>query len=62
MYAALLNKELVLAVSEAGKVRENPAYLNQEVYRCPRCQKPVILVLSQKAEPFFSSTTRLTGG
>ncbi|MGO3386686.1 MAG: competence protein, partial [Lactobacillus delbrueckii] len=36
MYAALLNKELVLAVSEAGKVRENPAYLNQEVYRCPR--------------------------
>lgn len=53
MYAALLNKELVLAVSEAGKVRENPAYLNQEVYRCPRCQKPVILVLSQKAEPFF---------
>ena len=39
MYAALLNKELVLAVSEAGKVRENPAYLNQEVYRCPRCQR-----------------------
>ncbi|GHV98502.1 competence protein [Lactobacillus nasalidis] len=53
MYAALLHQELVLAVSEAAKVRENPAYLNQEVYRCPRCRKPVILVLSQKAEPFF---------
>lgn len=53
MYAALLKNELVLAVSEAAKVQLNPNYLNQEIYRCPRCKKRVILVVSQRSAAFF---------
>ena len=53
MYAALLNKELVLAVSEELKVRKDPKYLNREIYHCPHCHRRVVLVLSEKSVAFF---------
>lgn len=53
MYAALLNKRLVLAVEEANQVFNHEKKLNEEDYRCPHCQKKVILVLSQSKAAFF---------
>lgn len=53
MYAALLNKKLVLAVEEANLVCQKVKELNGEDYRCPHCQKKVILIISQSKAAFF---------
>lgn len=53
MYAALLKKNLVLAISEAQLVRQGKRILNRPLYRCPSCKKRVILVISQEKNPFF---------
>lgn len=53
MYAAMLNKKLVLAVSEAHLVNTKQKKLNQEVYRCPHCSKKVILIMSERKAAFF---------
>lgn len=53
MYAAILNKKIVLAVSEAGLVNARRKVLNQDNYRCPHCNKKVILVISEKKSAFF---------
>lgn len=53
MYAALLNKKLVLAVDEARLVVQGMKKLNASPYRCPHCQKKVILILSQEKAAFF---------
>lgn len=53
MYAAILNKKIVLAVSEASLVMSKQKMLNQENYRCPHCKKKVILTISEKKTPFF---------
>lgn len=53
MYAAILNKKLVLAVSEAYLVNSGEKRLNQEIYHCPNCKKRVILIISQEKAAFF---------
>lgn len=53
MYAALLEKKLVLAVEEANEVRNNYKKLNEDEYRCPHCRKKVILILSEEKNAFF---------
>ena len=53
MYAAMLDKKLVLAVSEAYLVNSRQKKLNQEIYRCPHCNKKVILIVSEKKSAFF---------
>lgn len=53
MYAALLNKKLVLAVDEAQLVYAHKRKLNAYPYHCPRCQKRVILVIAQAKTAFF---------
>lgn len=53
MYAALLNRKLVLAVEEERLVKLKKRRLNQQQYRCPHCQKRVILVISQTKAAFF---------
>lgn len=53
MYAALLHGKLVLAIREAQLVLQHQKRLNFEVYRCPHCQKRVILVISQTKTAFF---------
>lgn len=53
MYAALLNKKLVLARQEASLVYQNKKKLNSEKYRCPNCYKKVILVISESKCAFF---------
>lgn len=53
MYAAMLNKKLVLAVSEAYLVNSKQKKLNQEIYRCPHCNKKVILIMSERKAAFF---------
>lgn len=60
MYAALLNKNLVLAISEAQLVRQGKRILNDSVYRCPLCKKRVILVISQEKNPFFKHISFIT--
>lgn len=57
MYAAMLNKKLVLAVSEAYLVNSRQKKLNQENYRCPHCNKKVILIISEKKSAFFKHLT-----
>lgn len=47
MYAALLKNKLVLANKEAQTIR------NDEQYRCPRCKKKVMLIISQNKGAFF---------
>ena len=64
MYAAMLNKKLVLAVSEAYLVNSRQKRLNQEIYRCPHCNKKVILIVSENKAAFFkhlNSYTNLMG-
>ena len=53
MYAAMLNKKIVLAVSEAYLVNTRKKKLNEETYRCPHCRKQVILIISQQKAAFF---------
>lgn len=53
MYAAMLNKGLVLAVNEAYLVNSNQKKLNQDFYRCPHCNKKVILIMSERKAAFF---------
>lgn len=57
MYAAMLNKKLVLAVSEAYLVNSRQKKLNRENYRCPHCNKKVILIISEKKSAFFKHLT-----
>lgn len=52
MYAALLNGRLVLA---------RTARADQGKFRCPRCQKQVVLVASQQRSPFFKHICLYTG-
>ncbi|QNQ83297.1 competence protein [Lactobacillus sp. PV037] len=61
MYAALLKKNLVLAVKEANLVQEGIKKLNIENYRCPNCQKKVILILSETKVPFFKHVHIIKG-
>lgn len=53
MYAAILNKKMVLAVSEASLVLSKQKKLNRDNYRCPHCKKKVILIISEKKTAFF---------
>lgn len=53
MYAAILNKKLVLAVEEASLVFQHKKRLNEDNYYCPHCRHKVILVLSQSKAAFF---------
>lgn len=61
MYAAFLNKKLVLAKTEAWKVKNKQKKLNSEIYHCPHCQKRVILVLSENQIAFFKHLKKFTG-
>lgn len=61
MYAALLKKKLVLAVSEANLVYEGNKRLNYEKYYCPNCKKRVMLVISQEKMPFFKHIRLIKG-
>lgn len=58
MYAAFLNKKLVLAVEEERLVKLQQKNLNEDRYLCPHCQKRVILVLSQTKAAFFKHLRR----
>ena len=58
MYAAMLNKKLVLAVSEAYLVSNGQKKLNKDNYRCPHCRKKVILIMSQSKVAFFKHLTK----
>lgn len=57
LYAAMLNKKLVLAVNEAELVKCNKKKLNAEKYYCPKCKKRIILVLSEHKAAFFKHLT-----
>ena len=61
LYAALLRQNLVLAVSEANLVFQRQKRLNEETYRCPSCNKRVMLVISQQKMPFFKHIHLITG-
>ena len=61
MYAALLNKKLVLAIEEAYLVYQGEKRLNANYYYCPKCNKKVILVISQYKSPFFKHVSIITG-
>lgn len=61
MYAALLKQKLVLAVEEAEQVRLNYKRLNDDCYRCPHCQKKVILIMSEKKAAFFKHVALYSG-
>lgn len=52
MYAALVNEKLVTAYEEYSLL-PNYQQLNTKIYRCPRCKKRVILIVSQSKAPFF---------
>lgn len=54
MYTAILNEKLVLAVNEVYLINLGHKKINQEIYRCPHCNKKVILVVSQKKSAFLS--------
>lgn len=62
MYAALLNKKLVLAINEAILVKTGVRKLGTSTYRCPHCQHQVVLVLTQKKTPFFKHLLSLQTG
>ncbi|RVU69903.1 MULTISPECIES: competence protein CoiA [Lactobacillus] len=53
MYAAILNKKLVLAIEEAELVLTKAKQLNYEKYFCPTCHKRMVLVISQNKTAFF---------
>ena len=57
MYAAMLNKKIVLAVSEANMVNTGQKNLNIDDYRCPHCHKKVILIISEQKAAFFKHLT-----
>ncbi|QNQ81522.1 competence protein [Lactobacillus sp. PV034] len=61
MYAALLDKKLVLAISEAQLVHQGYKKLNGTFYHCPSCKKRVILIISQYKAPFFKHLSLITG-
>ncbi|MBD5430329.1 competence protein CoiA family protein [Lactobacillus sp.] len=61
MYAALLKKRLVLAISEANLIYEGTKILNCEKYYCPNCKKRVMLVISQEKMPFFKHIRLIKG-
>lgn len=61
MYAALLEHNLVLAVSEANLVYQRQKRLNEDKYRCPSCNHRVMLVISQKKMPFFKHIHLISG-
>lgn len=52
MYAALLNGKLIVAKTASSQ---------QGPFRCPRCQKQVILVACQQKSPFFKHICLNTG-
>lgn len=60
MYAALLGQRLVLARVEAKKARQSQR-LNRAVYRCPHCRHRVLLILTQRQEPFFKHLAATRG-
>lgn len=53
LYAAILDKNLVMARNEAYLVQTGKKRLNYDNYRCPKCNKKVILIISQKKAAFF---------
>lgn len=53
LYAAILNNDLVMARSEAYLVQIGKKRLNYDDYRCPNCNKKLILIISQKKTAFF---------
>lgn len=53
LYAAMLDQKLVVARNEAYLVMNGQKKLNYDNYRCPQCNKKVILVISQKKTAFF---------
>ena len=55
----MLNKRLVTAVNEAHLVMTNQKGLNYEDYRCPRCSKRMMLVISQQKMPFFKQLNKI---
>ncbi|XHU92916.1 competence protein [Lactobacillus helveticus] len=57
MYTAMLNKKIVLAVSEANLVNVGRKSLNMDDYRCPHCNKKVILIISEQKAAFFKHLT-----
>ena len=57
----MLNKRLVTAVNEAHLVMTNQKGLNYEDYRCPRCSKRMMLVISQQKMPFFKTKVQRKG-
>lgn len=58
MYAAMLNKKLVLAINEAYLVSIRQKKLNCDNYRCPKCNKKVILIMSEQKSAFFKHLVR----
>lgn len=60
MYAAMLNKKLVLAINEAYLVNNKQKKLNQDNYRCPQCNKKVILIMSEQKSAFFKHLVKYT--
>ena len=61
MYAAILNKKLVLAIKEAEQVNKGFKKLNQDYYTCPSCRKRMILILSEEKLPFFKHFYQVRG-
>ena len=61
MYAAILNKKLVLAIKEAEQVNKGFKKLNQDYYTCPSCRKRMILILSEEKLPFFKHFYQVKG-
>lgn len=58
MYAALLDKKLVLAINEAQLVEQKIKKLNYDNYHCPHCHKKVILIMCQSKNAFFKHLTQ----
>lgn len=61
MYAAILNKKLVLAINEAEQVSKGLKKLNQDNYTCPSCKHRMILILSEEKTPFFKHFYKVKG-
>ena len=61
MYAAILNKKLVLAINEAEQVNNGFKKLNQDYYTCPSCRKRMILIISEEKLPFFKHFYQVKG-
>ena len=61
MYAAILNRKLVLAIKEAEQVNKGFKKLNQDYYTCPSCRKRMILIISEEKLPFFKHFYQVKG-